>query len=105
MPFVEAYARSERGFYRCGKFWPPTGARFEVTPEELTRITREPNLVVTGIGETGEVLDRAKQKILDAEIAYRRAVDEAKELVLAAEPKGRVTKDSAAAKPDPNSAK
>lgn len=97
MAFVEAYARSERGFYRCGKFWPSTGARFEVTPDELTRITQEPNLVVTGIGESGEVLDRARQKIVEAELAYRRAVEEAKELTLAvAEPKAGAGKEPVA---------
>jgi len=94
MPFVEAYARSERGFWRCGKHWPASGARFEVTAEELVRIVAEPNLVVTALGESGEALDEARRKILETERAYRQAIEDAKRLALPpaeakGEPKGR----------------
>ena len=50
---VTASARSERGFFRCGKYWEGAGSTHEVGAADVERLKAEYNIVVQSVIEAG----------------------------------------------------
>ncbi len=79
MPFVEASSRSNGGFYRAGKLWPPGGAIHELTAEQVLAVQAESSLVVSGIANSFEELEARRATSAKAEADMRRQVEEARQ--------------------------